>query len=279
MRHTEGKLAARGGLELYWQAWLPEGEPKALVQLVHGIAEHSGRYAPVAELLVAAGLGVYADDHRGHGRSGGPRCHVERFSDYVDDERALRDLIAAGHPGKPIILYGHSMGSFIAARLVDREPGLYKALVLSATGDRLGGDVSPLLLAASKLLSVVAPRGMVKPTDLSQYISHDPVAVEAYRRDPLDFLDGLSFRLGAELMKVAKEQPEVVSRLRLPLFYFAGGEDRLVLGAREVAKRIASPDATVRIHEGLWHEVHNEAEPGRSAALAELRDWLLSRAG
>jgi alpha-beta hydrolase superfamily lysophospholipase len=279
METKEGRFAGAGGVEIYWRAWLPAGKPKAVVQIVHGIAEHSGRYASLAKELVLAGLAVYAGDLRGHGLSGGPRCHVDGFGLFAADQRRLLDVIREAFPDRPVFLLGHSMGSFIAARLADAHPGLFAGLVLSATGNALGGDVSPLLVAVSKLLSAVAPRLEIKPTDLSQYLSHDPAAVADYRADRLNYLKGLSCRLGAELMKAAGEQAETVSRLRLPVLLVAGGADRLVLGAAAVAARLSAADATVKIYDGLYHEIYNEAEPGRTAAVGDLKAWLLARCG
>lgn len=113
-RHEDGKFAGAGGLEIYWQAWIPEGELGAVVLIAHGGAEHSGRYAWTADQLTARGYAVYAIDHRGHGRSDGPRAYVDRLDNAVADLHRLAALARERHPTPPVFLLGHSMGGLVA---------------------------------------------------------------------------------------------------------------------------------------------------------------------
>jgi acylglycerol lipase len=131
-RHDEGRLPGTGGLDLYWRAWLPEAGPRALVVIVHGASEHSGRYAHVAERLVSAGYAVYALDHRGHGRSEGKRAQLDRLDYVVADLRAFVDLAAERHPAAPVYLLGHSMGGCISVAYAVRHQETLAGLVLSA---------------------------------------------------------------------------------------------------------------------------------------------------
>src|SRR5690606_5365987 len=110
MEHTEGTFRAFDGETIFHQAWLPDGTPRAVVLLVHGLGEHSGRYAHVASALVTAGCAVYALDHRGHGRSTGRRAFVRSYDEFLRDLHQFRGLIGREHPGAPLVLLGHSMG-------------------------------------------------------------------------------------------------------------------------------------------------------------------------
>ncbi|MFX1451268.1 MAG: alpha/beta fold hydrolase, partial [Promethearchaeota archaeon] len=113
MKHFENEYEGIAGLKIYYQCWLPD-KPKAIVHIVHGFAEHSGRYLNVVNELIPLNYAVYANDHRGHGRSEGVRNHVDSFDQYVEDEKLLYDIIKKQHPNLPVFMLGHSMGSIIA---------------------------------------------------------------------------------------------------------------------------------------------------------------------
>ena len=116
MSHHEERFATPDGLCLYGQRWLPDAEAGAVVVMVHGFVEHSSRYARLAEDMNRHGYAVYPMDLRGHGRSDGPRCFVRRFDQYLEDLDLSLERVAAAEPGKPLFLFGHSMGGLIVAR-------------------------------------------------------------------------------------------------------------------------------------------------------------------
>jgi acylglycerol lipase len=125
MKHQEGHFKGLQNLELYYQGWLPDGDPTAVLFVVHGLAEHSGRYGNVVDYFVPRGYAIYALDHRGHGRSEGARVYVERFTDYLDDLKTFFDMVRGWHPDRKIFMVGHSMGGTIglayAARYQDES--------------------------------------------------------------------------------------------------------------------------------------------------------------
>ena len=132
MEHVDGRLAGVGGVELYWQGWLPDGAPRGVLLICPGMGEHSGRYATVVDTLVPDGWAVYGLDHRGHGRSGGTRVHVRRYADFLADFDTFRRAVVARHPDLRPFLLGHSMGGQIAlAYALDHQDDL-AGLVLSA---------------------------------------------------------------------------------------------------------------------------------------------------
>ena len=163
-RHEEGRFAGVGGLEIYWQAWLPATPPHAIVTIAHGGAEHGGRYAWTASKLTARGYAVYAIDHRGHGRSAGPRAYVDRIDNAVSDLHTLDGIARERHPGLPVFLLGHSMGGLIALAYALRFQDELAGMVLSAPLALL--EVNPAARLGGRLLSTVAPRLTVVPSIL-----------------------------------------------------------------------------------------------------------------
>jgi acylglycerol lipase len=276
-RHEEGGLAGAAGIELYWQAWLPEAEPRALVVIAHGASEHSSRYAHVAERLVAAGYGVYAIDHRGHGRSQGKRAQLDRLDHVVADLRAFVDLAAGRHPDAPVYLLGHSMGGGISIAYAVRHQETLAGLVLSgpvADPDAAGA----VTRALSRVVSAIAPDLGVYSVDAA-LVSRDPEVVRSYEDDPLVHHDKLPARTVSELSSAVQRFPAEVPGLRLPLLVMHGSADQLVppAGSRMVYERAGSEDKTLEIWEGLHHEILNE--PEQEQVIDLVVGWLGERSG
>jgi acylglycerol lipase len=273
-RHDEGRFAGAGALEIYWQAWLPPADPQALVLLAHGGAEHSGRYAWTAAELVARGHAVYALDHRGHGRSDGPRAYVDRLEHAVADLHTLSELASERHPGVPCFLLGHSMGGLIALEYALRHQDELTGLVLSAPLAVL--EAGPVARGAVRALSVAAPRLPLYRID-STTVSRDPEVVRAYDRDPLNHRGRLPARTVAELTAATASLPQRLPRLRLPILSLYGSADRLVspTASALVEARCGSSDCTVQSYDGLYHELLNE--PERDRVVADVASWIEAR--
>jgi acylglycerol lipase len=272
--HVDGRLDGAGGIELYWQAWLPSSEARAVVVISHGVSEHSARYAHVGERLAGAGYAAYAVDHRGHGRSQGKRVIVDA-DEVVADLRAFIDFAAARHPGKPVFLLGHSMGAAIAIACAVRHQDALEGLLLSgALADP--DTASPVTRALSRVLSKLTPGLGVYQVDASR-ISRDPEVVRAYQQDPLVHRGKLPARTVAELTGAVARFPEEVPTLHLPLLVMHGGSDSLttLAGSRMVHERASSSDKTLEIYDGLWHEILNEPEKER--VISEMIEWLDAR--
>src|SRR3954465_10080361 len=157
-QHEEGTFKGERGLEIYWQAWLPEGAPqRATIVLAHGASEHSGRYAWTGEQFAARGYALYAIDHRGHGRSAGDRAVIDRMSHAVEDLHTLGELAAAAQKDRPVVLLGHSMGGAVALSYTIEHEDALDALVLSAPLAALEA-ASPVQRVAGRVLSLVAPK-------------------------------------------------------------------------------------------------------------------------
>lgn len=276
MRHVEGKLAGVGDLEIYWQAWLPEGERHSSVVIAHGASEHGGRYGHVVEELVPAGNGVYAIDHRGHGRSGGRRAVIDRLAHAVADLDALIDLVGREDDRRRPYLLGHSMGGCIAIAYALEHQAKLAGLALSAPLAIV--EVSPMQRAVVRILSALAPGLGVAGID-TQTISRDPEQVRAYERDPLVFHGKLQARTAVELAGATATFPTDVASLELPLLVMHGSADRLVpMASSEMIYALASsPDKTLRLYEGFYHELFNEPQADRRRALGDLNTWLGER--
>jgi acylglycerol lipase len=273
-RHEQGRFAGVGGLEIHWQAWLPANSPRAVVLIAHGAAEHGGRYAWTAAQLTRAGYAAYAIDHRGHGRSAGPRAYVDRVDNVVADLHTLAAVACAAHPGAPTFLLGHSMGGLIALAYALRHQRELAGLALSAPLAVL--EAGGLARVAARTLSAVAPRLPVYRID-GTTVSRDPAVVQAYDDDPLNYRGKLPARTIGELAATVAELPGRLPELRLPILVVYGSGDRLVdpAGSELVGELAGSDDVTVIRYDGLFHEVLNEPERGQVAA--DLIGWIDAR--
>jgi alpha-beta hydrolase superfamily lysophospholipase len=260
--------------ELFAQAWLPEREPRALVVISHGLAEHGGRYRELASALVSRGYGVYALDHRGHGRSGGPRANIERFSYLVSDLSTFVGRAQREHPDAPLFLLGHSMGGSVALAGALRDASRLAGLVLSAPALAAGEALPPLKLLLVRLLSALAPgTGAMKIP--AEAISRDPAVVRAYEQDPLVYRGAIPARTLAELLQAMATFRDGAMGLRTPVLVQHGTGDRLVpvTATRPLYEKLGTPASrTVRLYGGLYHEAYNE--PERERVIADLVGWL-----
>jgi acylglycerol lipase len=274
MKHEEGFFKGVRDNRIYYQYWLPEDETKAVLLVVHGLAEHSGRYMNLVHHFLPLGYAVYAFDHLGHGRSDGQRVYVERFTDFTDTLTLFRKMIRDWQKDKPVFLVGHSMGGLIGALyLLDHQKELAGA-VLSGPAVKIPDNIPAVTIFLGKALSVLAPRlGLIAPPEASG-VSRDPAVVQAYETDPLVYRGKMTPRLGSEMLKVMRCVATESSRITLPLLILQGSADRLVdpSGAQMLHNRVASPDKRIILYEGLYHEVFNE--PEHDQVLKDVETWL-----
>jgi alpha-beta hydrolase superfamily lysophospholipase len=271
-----GFLRGAGGRRLYWQSWAPESEPHALIVIVHGAGEHSGRYGYVADALAVAGYAVFALDHRGHGRSDGPRALIDRLDNAVSDLDQLVSDAHAQHASAPIYLLGHSMGGTIAVSYALKHQDRIAGMIL--TGPLAAIDAGAPLRLAGRALSAVAPRLPLIAVDPS-LISRDPQVVDGYVRDPLVYHGKLPARTLAELASAIEKFPAAVPAITVPTLILYGTADQLCppSGSEMLGERIGAQDRSVKAYDGLYHEILNE--PEREEVLAEIRSWLSARVG
>lgn len=273
MSHHEDRFNTRDGPSLFEQWWLPDGDPAAAVVVVHGINEHSGRYAGLAADLNRRGYAVFTMDLRGHGRSEGDRALIRSFDQYLDDLEILLARVAARQPGKPLFLFGHSMGGAIVALLAITRPPKVRGLILGAPAVLIAGNVFPVLRRLASLASAVWPTLRLVRMGC-RFISRDPAVVEGFRSDPLVFHGRFPVRTGAEILRAAQRIQRGMDQLQLPLLVLHGTADFVTdpKGSRLLAARAGSTDKTLRLYRGLYHELLSE--PEREQVLADLLAWL-----
>jgi len=273
MKQIEDDFRGQGGLNLYYQCWLPSQKPKAVLVLVHGLAEHSGRYGNVVDYFVSRGYAVCALDHRGHGKSQGLPGYVERFSHFASDLIDFLNIVRRLFPQARIIAVGHSVGGTIAAAGAVQAPAKLDGLILSGAFVIPGTSLSPVKILAARLLSLLLPKMGVDTIDAAA-VSQDKAVVRAYINDPLVYHGKVSARLGAEIITAMRRLLLEIAGLTLPVLIMHGSEDRLSRpeGSRLLYERVGSKHKTLKLYPGFHHELFNE--PGRRQVFEDMERWL-----
>ncbi len=280
MSRMEFTRTTPDGQELYYQGWMPDAAPNAVVCLVHGLGEHAGRYAHVAQALNEAGYGVLAFDQRGHGKTPGKQGVTPPFDRQLDDIKLLLDEAAKRFPGKPRFLYGHSMGGNLVLNYALRrkpETAAVAGVIATSPGLRTAFKPPAAKVTAGKILYRLAPN-MVMPNGLElAALSRDPNVVQAYTADPLVH-DKMSARLGLDILQQgewalahAAEFPPI------PLLLVHGACDRLTSApaTEEFASKLRAAgkkNFTLKIWPDCYHETHNE--PEKAQVIQYMIDWL-----
>ncbi len=270
MKQQEGFFKGVRDTRIYSQSWLPEGEPKAILLIVHGLAEHSGRYMNVVNHFVSLGYAVHGFDHLGHGKSDGTRVYVERFEDYTDTLNIYFNRIRSD---KPVFLVGHSMGGLIGAVYLLHHQTELTGAVLSGPAVKVPDKITPTLLFAGKMLSALMPKFGLLGLE-AEGVCRDPAVVRAYISDPLVHRGKATARLAAEMLKAMQVVGAQANTITLPIMIVQGSADRLVdpAGARMLYDTVSSADKEIRIYEGFYHEVFNE--PEHEKVLRDVERWI-----
>lgn len=276
MQRRSNSVKTSDGLRLYTQCWLSDRVPKASILISHGYAEHSERYASLAEFLVTASYNVYALDHRGHGKSEGERANVRVFREYIQDLKGYIEQLREQNLASPVFLLGHSMGAAVAAQFVLEHPHKVDGLILSGAFLRNATSVSPLLLSLSGVVSKLLPSLPTTKLDAA-LISRDQAIVKAYQTDPLVYHGGTKARLGSEMLAAG---PYILARaagISLPLLVMHGGSDQIAdqTGSQELYEKAGSSDKSLNIYPDFYHEIFNELS--REEVFKDLLSWLEAR--
>jgi alpha-beta hydrolase superfamily lysophospholipase len=277
MKHIEGTLKGARDAQLYYQGWLPDGDVKAVLFLVHGLGEYCGRYTNAVNYLVPLGYAIYGLDHLGHGKSEGEREVIVRFEDYTEPLTTYYQMVKTWQPGKPVFIYGHSMGGLITCYYLLDHQADFQGAMISAPAIKVSDSISPVTIMLGSILSSIAPKAGVLALDATG-ISRDPNVVKAYVNDPLVFHGKTPARLAAEMLKAMKRVTAEVSRITLPFIVIQGGADKIIdpAGAQMLYDRAGSKDKSLKVYAGLYHEVHNE--PERATMFQDLEVWLNTHA-
>ena len=259
--------------ELFVRRWpaAAEGEPWAFVLLVHGVAEHSGRYEHVGSRLADAGLDVTAYDQRGFGASGGRRAFVDSWSVVHDDLEAQLAAVRARAGDLPVAIYGHSLGGLIGLGYVLTDRPKPDALVLSSPA--IEAAIPAWKRTMARVLGRIVPNAGIKNDFNGEHLSRDPAVAEAYLADPLN-VHRTTTRFAAAAFAEQRRVQAALGELAIPTLVIHGTADKIV--AVESSERIASvAGVTRRTYPDHRHEPHNE--PDGPAVLDDVIAWLRER--
>ena len=301
-------LSSDGIHQIHNRQWLPDGPVRRVVQLVHGVAEHIGRYDAFARYLAEHGCAVAGDDHLGHGQSVGEASELGWFAEekgwehLVRDEKTLRDILRERFPDVPLVLFGHSMGSFIARTYLGVYPGEYSACVLSGTGHqpavvcRTGRLLARREIGAhgskyrSPSLQKLAFGSYLKriesPIGPNDWICRDEAVIRAYGDDPLcgfTATAGLMHDMMDGLLTIGRRAHMDRMDKAMPVLFIAGTEDPVGgygKGVEKVAARfraVGMRDVTVKLYPGARHEVLNELE--KQTVWRDTLAWMEQKTG
>jgi alpha-beta hydrolase superfamily lysophospholipase len=265
------------GPRLFFRWSLPAQTARAVVLLTHGYGEHSERYVEVIEAWTEHGLGVIAYDLRGHGRSAGPRGHIQSFQEYLDDAADVLDELARRQdwPERaPLALFGHSLGGLISTEFVLSAQSRFCGLAMTSPFFGLALEVPDVKKFLGRAMSRVLPR-FAQPAGLAgRDLTHDAEIAARYDSDPL----GVRRVTARWFTETERAQSEVLARapeLRLPLLCLVAGDDRVAssAAAERVVELAGSRDKEFRLLPGLYHEVLNE--PRRAEYISEIANRVL----
>lgn len=267
-------LTTSDGLTLHTEYRVPDGDPRAVVLVVHGYGEHSGRYQHVIERLVQSDYAVYALDHRGHGKSEGERAYCDTSEQFVNDLKLYFDRVKAAQPGKKLFVLGHSMGGLISLAFAERYQNEFDGLIVSGSPVNADANVSAVLIAVGKVLNRVAPKLHLLDTGKPGILSSDPEIDVAWGNDPLTNKKPMRVRLGVELNRLAQDVRAHLPDLKLPVLILHGADDELVnpSGSQMAYEQAGSQDKTLKRYAGMRHEILNEVD--KAIVLTDIVDWL-----
>lgn len=273
MQHVTGQFQTKDGTLFFTQHWQPDGPVKAVLFLIHGVAEHGGRYTHVAAALTAQGYAVYTMDLRGHGHSDGLVGYIDSYQTFLADLAEYFQEVQTMYPDKPFVVLGHSMGGALALSFAARHQTQLAGVITSGAAITAGDSVPPILQKLIKYVARVAGKLPVMALD-SGTISRDPAVVQAYNEDPLVYRGRLRAGLGAALVYLMEDAQAGLPTITIPALAMHGMADALSdpTGLDIIEQGLPPEKRTIIRYEGLYHEIFNEVE--REQVFADVVRWL-----
>ena len=262
------------GLKIFLRSWQPEGRPRAVLVICHGVNSHGGQYLWPAEQFAKSGLAVYALDLRGRGKSEGERFYVEDVAEYVSDVAGTIRIAKSRHSGLPLFLLGHSAGGVVSSTYVLENQAELAGFICESFAFQV--PAPGFALAAIKGLSHVAPRLPVltlKNVDFSR----DPKAVAALNADPLTAHEVQPAITVAALVRADERLREEFPRITIPVLIMHGTEDKATIyhGSEFFYQTAGSKDKTLKLYEGHYHDLLNDL--GKEAVVRDITSWIDER--
>jgi alpha-beta hydrolase superfamily lysophospholipase len=271
---SEEMFEGSGGLKIFTRSWRPEGAPRGIVVLVHGLMSHSGLYEWPATELAQRGLAVHALDLRGHGRSEGERLYVNKFGDYVGDVAKLVAIAKAKDPGLPTFVLGHSAGGVIACIYMLEHQQDVSGLICESFAHEV--PAPDFALAIIKGLSHVAPHAHVLKLKAEDF-SRDPDFVTQMRNDPLIPKLAYPSQTVAEMVRADERLKTDFPLIMIPVFILHGTADRVTKphGSERFYDSARSTDKTLKLYEGYFHDLLHDV--GKERVMADVTEWITTR--
>jgi acylglycerol lipase len=270
----ESSFAGVGGLKIFTRSWLPEGNPRGVMILIHGFNAHSGYMIWPAEQFAANGLACYALDLRGRGKSEGERFYVEKFSDYLEDVDKLVSIAKAENPNLPVYVLGHSAGGVIATSYVFEHQAEIAGLICESFAYDVGlPDAVELILKGVSYLTPHLHVFSLKNADFSRF----PEVVEAMNNDPLIANESQPAETAAEMLKAADRLTENFPKFTVPVLIIHGTADHVTqpAGSQRFYDMAGSPDKTLKLYENHYHDLLNDVD--RELVMADIQSWIDQR--
>ncbi|WP_121967971.1 alpha/beta hydrolase [Leptolyngbya sp. BC1307] len=299
---SEGTFSGSNSLQLFYQSWYPPsltettadisaadanpsataGSPiRGVLALIHGLGEHSGRYCNVVKALTAEGYAVFAFDNQGHGRSEGQRGHIDHWQDYRKNTQAFLQMVRQQEPTAPLFLMGHSLGGLIVLDYVLRgaqspqfQAVNVRGIVVSAPPIQpFNSTASSARIALARLLSGLLPRLTLRMGLDKSGLSRCPEVTDQIADDPLVH-SCVTLRWGTETLDTIQWVKAHIDQLQLPILLIHGEADPIIApaGSHQIFQQIQTPDKTLNLYPGSYHEPHNDLDA--EVVTADLVNWL-----
>lgn len=273
MEHNEGSFRGFGDVSLFYQCWRPEKKPKAVLVIVHGFGEHSGRYMNVVDYFVPRQYAVYGFDCRGHGRSPGQPGHIMSFEEFTGDVAAFVQRVSGQEPKAPIFLWGHSVGGLIGLDYILHYPEGLRGAIISGPVLNPAGLVSPIMATLTRIVSRLWPTLSIDVGLDATALSRNQAVGKAYREDPL--VQGrASTRMGTETELAADRVKAHAADVKIPLLMIHGEADALspASDSRSFFQQVTFADKVLKIYPGGYHEPHNDIQ--YEQVMADVEEWV-----
>lgn len=269
--YLKERIERSGGPSLFLRSWLPRGQARAIVVIVHGFNAHSGQYEYVGEQFAGLGLAAYAPDLRGRGQSEGERFFVEKFDDYVDDVNAIVSLAKLRNPGLPVFLLGHSAGGVVSCLYALSHQAELAGLICESFAFQI--PTPNFAVAVLKGASHLLPHAHVVKLK-NEAFSRDPAVVEAMNDDPLIADESQPTSTAAELARADDKLEREFPLITLPLLILHGTADKVTKpgGSQLFYDTAGATDKTLKLYEVRYHDLLNDI--GKEAVLADIANWI-----
>ena len=260
MKISEKTIFTSRGNKIFIRECKPKNLQEKNILLIHGLGEHSGRYKEFAEFFIKNGIGVYALDLQGHGKSDGKRGHIKSFEEYLESVESSLIFIRKKFLETPIILFGHSLGGLIGLNfLIERESKEIESAVISSPWIETAIKIPEYLTLIQKVLKRIFPSLRLNNRLISNHLSKNKDVVSKYDKDELVH-NKISLNLYSEVMKSIDNVKEKASRIKAKTFLYHGMSDKIISskGTIEISKLLKSHK--LKLYDNVYHEPHNDLE-------------------